>query len=66
MKIIITEEEAYSMGEELMEIKAGACKLLKRLKKISELDFRSHKRREDDDDDDDDDDMHFRRGRGRY
>lgn len=64
MKIYITEEDATSMADELKDIKRGACKLLKRLEKVSEMEFRSRRRR--DDDDDDDDDMPFRGGRGRY
>lgn len=63
MKIYITEEEATSMVDELKDIKRGACKLLKRLEEVSEMEFRGRRRREDDDDDDD---MRFRRGGGRY
>lgn len=63
MKIYITEEEAYTMVDELKEIKRKACKLLKSIEESSEMDFRGRRHEEDDDDDDD---MHFRRGRGRY
>lgn len=63
MKIIITEEEATTMVDELKDIKRSACKLMKRLEEVSEMDSRSRRHREDDDDDDD---THFRRGGGRY
>lgn len=67
MKIIITEEEAYSIVDELKDIKRRSGKLLKHMEELSESDSRSRRHREDDDDDDEEDDEpRFRKGHSRY